>query len=120
MRGEQWVVCPSCQAQNTKVRPWNTKVKPRNIAEHLAKVHMLSVSYRDRLYPWCKVAVPPEQLVNHTACKHSNQPCATGETPLKPASPDVTSSSLRSSKVPKLCGSATMQPCNHEESRVNG
>ena len=73
--GEQWVVCPFCPSDK------NTVVKPKNIVRHLAKVHM--VSYRDRLCLGCKVAVPPEQLVNHTACKHWNQPIATDETPLK-------------------------------------
>ena len=104
--GGQMVVCPSCPSDKNKS---NTTVKPKNIVRHLAKAHR--VSYQDRLCPGCKVVVPPEQLVNHTSCKNSNQTNATDETPLKRkvASTDATSLSLKSAKAAKLCGSATMQ-----------
>ena len=102
--GEQWVVCPWCPSSHQA-----QAIKPKNIARHLARSHILS--YRDRLCPGCKVAVTPEQLFNHTACKHSNQLIATEEAPLKRKvdSTDATSSSLNNAKVAKLSDSATMQ-----------
>ena len=102
--GEQWVVCPSCPSNK------DVTVMPKNVAWHLAKVHAVSYQQK-RLCPGCKVAVTPEQLFNHTACKHSNQPIATDEAPLKRKvdSTDATSSGLNNAKVAKLCDSATMQ-----------
>ena len=100
--GEQWVVCPWCPSSHQA-----QAIKPKNIARHLARSHILS--YRDRLCPGCKVAVTPDQLVNHTACKNSNQPIATDEAPLKRKvdTTDATRSSLKSAKV--ASDSATMQ-----------
>ena len=99
--GEQWVVCPWCPSSS------DVTMKPKNITRHLARTHILS--YRGRLCPGCKVAVTPDQLFNHTACKHSNLPIATEEAPLKRKvdTTDATSSSLKSAKV--ASDSATMQ-----------
>ena len=102
--GEQWVVCPSCPSNK------NVTVMPKNVAWHLAKVHAVSYQQK-RLCPGCRVAVTPEQLFIHTACKHSNQLIASDEAPLKRKvdSTDATSSSLNSAQVAKLCDSATRQ-----------